>query len=183
MSDLLSAPVYPNPLPTAHRWEGPIRHAGYTAASGDGGGDVAELVTIDGQQYVKRDPLGVLGLSFITIGIYWLYWYYKVNDEIRRYEKDESVRPGIALLAVTLGWLIIVPPFISVYNTSKHIVRIEERAGVTQVLSPALNVVLLVVVAIAIGLYSQEHLNKVWDAAARLQMPPPAPGTMPPPPA
>ena len=69
----------------------------------DGGGDVAELVTIEGQRYVKRDPLGVLGLSFITIGIYWFYWYYKVNDEIRRYEKDDSVRPGIALLAVTLG--------------------------------------------------------------------------------
>ncbi len=89
---------------------------------------MAELVTIEGQQYKKRDPLGVLGLSFITIGIYWLYWYYTINDEIRRSEKDDSVRPGIALLAVTLGWFIIVPPFISVYNTSKHIVRMEERS-------------------------------------------------------
>jgi len=143
---------------------------------------MAETVTIEGQRYVRREPLVVLGLSFITIGIYWFYWYYKVNDEIRRYEKDDSVRPGIALLAVTLGWLIIVPPFISVYNTSKHIVRMEERAGVAQVLSPALNVVLLIVVSIAIGLYSQEHLNKVWDAA-KLSVPPPDPGGMPPPPA
>ena len=144
---------------------------------------MAEQVTIDGQRYLKRDPLGVLGLSFITIGIYWFYWYYTINDEIRRYEKDDSVRPGIALLAVTLGWIIIVPPFISMYNTSKHIVGMEERAGVTQVLSPALNIVLLIVVGIATGLYSQEHLNKVWDAAASLRLPPPAPGTMPPPPA
>jgi len=146
-------------------------------------GNVAEILTIEGQRYVKRDPLGVLGLSFITIGIYWFYWYYMVNDEIRRYEKDDSVRPGIALLAVTLGWFIIVPPFISVYNTSKHIVRMEERAGVAQVLSPAINVVLLIVVSIAIGLYSQEHLNKVWDAGANLGLPPASPGTMPPPPA
>jgi hypothetical protein len=144
---------------------------------------VAEVVTIEGQRYVKRDPLGVLGLSFITIGIYWLYWYYTVNDEIRRYEKDDSVRPGIALLAVTLGWFIIVPPFISVYNTSKHIVRMEERAGIAQVLSPALNVVLLIVVSIATGLYSQEHLNKVWGSAANLGLPPALPGAMPPPPA
>jgi hypothetical protein len=143
---------------------------------------VAQLVTIDGQRYVRRDPLGVLGLSFITIGIYWLYWYYKVNDEIRRYEKDDSVRPGIALLAITLGWFIIVPPFISMYNTSKHIVRMEERAGVAQVLSPALNIVLLLIVSIATGLYSQEHVNKVWDASAR-PLPPAAPGSMPPPPA
>jgi hypothetical protein len=59
----------------------------------------------------------------------------------------------------------------------------EERAGVTQVLSPALNVVLLIVVGIAVGLYSQEHLNKVWDAGASLRLPPPEPGTIPPPPA
>jgi Domain of unknown function (DUF4234) len=143
---------------------------------------VAELVTIDGRSYLKRDPLGVLGLSFITIGIYWLYWYYKINDEIRRYERDESVRPGIALLAVTLGWIVIAPPFISVYNTSKHIVRMQERAGITQTLSPALNTVLLLVIAIAVGLYSQEHLNKIWDAAGRRQSPPTARGSMPPPP-
>ena len=143
---------------------------------------MAELVTIDGRSYVKRDPLGVLGLSFITIGIYWLYWYYTINDEIRRYERDESVRPGIALLAVTLGWIVIAPPFISVYNTSKHIVRMQERTGITQTLSPALNTILLLVIAIAVGLYSQEHLNKIWDAAGRRQSPPTTPGSMPPPP-
>ena len=146
------------------------------------GADMAELVTIEGQQYKKRDPLGVLGLSFITIGIYWFYWYYKINDEIRRYEKDDSVRPGMALLAVTLGWIIIVPPFISVYNTSKHVVHMQERAGVQQTLSPALNVVLLLVFGIAIGLYTQEHVNKVWDVASRRGVVPPAPGGMPPPP-
>jgi hypothetical protein len=159
------------------------RRGNYTAITSDEGGVVAELVTIEGQQYKRRDPLGVLGLSFITLGIYWLYWYYKVNDEIRRYEKDDSVRPGMALLAITLGWLIIVPPFLSVYNTSKHIVRMEQRVGISQTLSPALNIVLLIVVSIAVSLYSQEHLNKVWDAASRLSVPPPAPGAMPPPPA
>jgi hypothetical protein len=145
---------------------------------------VAELVTIDGKQYKRRDPLGVLGLSFITLGIYFLYWYYAINDEIRRFEEDDTVRPGMALLAVTLGWFIIVPPFISVYNTSKHIVRMEERVGVSQTLSPALNVVLLLLVHIAVGIYSQEHLNKVWDAAGRHAASPAAGGgELPPPPA
>jgi hypothetical protein len=40
---------------------------------------VAETVTIQGQPYLKRNPLGVLGLTIITFGIYGLYWYYKVN--------------------------------------------------------------------------------------------------------
>ena len=94
----------------------------------------------------------MLGLSIITLGIYWFYWYYKINDEIRRFQKDESVRPGMALLAITLGWFIIVPPFISVYNTSLHIAAMEQRAGVVQQISPALNVILLVVISVGVGI-------------------------------
>lgn len=136
---------------------------------------MAEIVTIEGQPYKKREPLGVLGLSIVTIGIYWFYWYFQINDEIRRFEKDETVRPGMALLAVTLGWLIIVPPFISVYNTSLHIARMEQRTGIHQQLSPALNVILLLVVSVGIGIYSQEHLNRVWDAARPTPALPPMP--------
>jgi Domain of unknown function (DUF4234) len=145
---------------------------------------MAETITLDGQAYTKRDPLGVLGLSFVTLGIYWLYWYYKVNDEIRRFEKDDTVRPGIALLAVTLGWFLIVPPFISVYNTSLHVARMEDRARISAPLSPALNVVLLLVLSIGIGIYTQEHLNRVWNAAASAGAPPaPLPPAPFPPPA
>jgi len=143
---------------------------------------MAEIVTIEGQSYKRREPLGVLGLAIVTLGIYWLYWYYKVNDEIRRFERDDTVRPGVALLAVTLGWFIIVPPFISVYNTSLHIARMEQRNGIVQQLSPALNVILLLVVAAGVGIYSQEHLNRVWDRAKGLPAPPTMPGTLPSPP-
>jgi Domain of unknown function (DUF4234) len=143
---------------------------------------VAELVTIAGQQYKKREPLGVLGLSVVTLGIYWFYWYYVTNDDIRRFEKDDTVRPGVALLAITLGWLILVPPFISVYNTSKHIVRIEERLGIQQQLSPALNLILLLILGIVIPVYTQEHLNRVWDTGRRRTVPPAGPGELPPPP-
>jgi hypothetical protein len=64
---------------------------------------MAETVTLDGHVYLKRHPLGVLGLSIITLGIYWFYWYYQVNVEIRGFQKDDTVRPGVALLAVLLG--------------------------------------------------------------------------------
>ena len=146
---------------------------------------MAELVTIDGQTYKKRDPLGVLGLSFITFGIYWWYWYWAINDELRRFERDETIRPGIALLAVTLGWFLIVPPFISMYNTSLHIVKDQQRLGIVQQLSPAINVILLLFIGIATGIYTQEHLNRVWDAARGTSpsLPPAAPGALPPPPA
>ena len=138
---------------------------------------MAETVTIEGQPYVKRHPLGVLGLSIITLGIYWLYWYYQVNVEIRRFEKDDTVRPGVALLAMVFGWLLIVPPFISMYNTSLHVAKMEERAKVPVPLSPAINIVILLVFAFGTAMYTQEHLNRVWDATgdASSVAPPPLP--------
>ena len=142
---------------------------------------MAETVTIEGQQYLKRNPLGVLGLTFITLGIYGLYWYYKINDEIRRFEKDETISPVRSLMALLFGWLIIVPPFIAVWNTANHVLKMEERTGVQSQISPALAVVLLLVVSIALGIYVQEHVNRVWDKAAGMRAPAAPP--MPPPPA
>jgi hypothetical protein len=127
---------------------------------------MAEQVTIEGQTYVRRNPLGVLGLSVITLGIYGLYWYYKVNDEIRRFERDDSISPVRSLMALMFGWIIIVPPFIAVWNTANHVQRMQQRIGVQQEISPALTIVLLLAVAIALGIYVQEHLNRVWDRAA-----------------
>ena len=71
---------------------------------------MAELVSIQGHRYLKRNPLGVLGLSFITLGIYFFYWYYQINDELRRFEHDETISPVRSLMAIIFGWIIIVPP-------------------------------------------------------------------------
>jgi Domain of unknown function (DUF4234) len=135
---------------------------------------MAETVTIRGQSYLKRDPLVVLLLSFITLGIYALYWYYKVNEEIQRYTGDMTISPVRSLMAVLFGWIIIVPPFIAVWNTANHVVEIERGVEIQQELSPAIAIVLLLVIAVALGLYVQEHLNRVWDRAAGL------PGASPP---
>jgi H+/Cl- antiporter ClcA len=148
---------------------------------------VAETVTIQGQQYLKREPLGVLGLSFITFGIYFFYWYYKINDEIRRFENDQSISPTRSLMAIIFGWLIIVPPFIAMYNTAKHIQAVEQRLAIQPQLEPALVIVIMLFVSIGNGVYIQEHLNRVWDAAGGRQVPassaavPPVPPPPPPP--
>jgi Domain of unknown function (DUF4234) len=142
---------------------------------------VAETVTIQGQSYLKRNPLGVLGLTFITLGIYGLYWYYKVNEEILRYTKDDTISPTRSLLAVFPGGLIIVPPFIAFYNTANHIVRMQQHRSLTSQISPALVVILGVIIFIGMAAYVQEHLNRVWDAASAGEAP--AVGGAPPPPA
>ena len=145
---------------------------------------MAETVTIEGQPFLKRQPLGVLGLSFITLGIYFFYWYYKVNEEIQRFEHDESISPARSLMAILFGWIIIVPPFIAMYNTAKHVRTIEERQSMPSQLEPALVIIIMLLFSIANGLYIQEHLNRIWDRSAGAAAAPPEslpgdPGTTP----
>lgn len=143
---------------------------------------MAETVTIEGQTYLKRNPLGVLGLTIITLGIYGLYWYYKANEEIQRYTKDMTISPSRSLLAVIPGALIIVPPFIAYYNTANHLVEMQQKRGLPSQVSPALVVVLGIVLWWGMGAYVQEHMNRVWDAASMPSAGPSAAATPPPPP-
>jgi hypothetical protein len=145
---------------------------------------MAETVTINGRSYLKRNPLGVLGLTLITLGIYGFYWYYKINEDIRDYTGDQTISPGRSLLALIPGFLLIVPPFIAYYNTANHLAQMERERGITSEISPALTVILALVIALALGAYVQEHANRVWDAASAsgaaigmpmMQAPPPPP--------
>jgi Domain of unknown function (DUF4234) len=140
---------------------------------------MAEMVTIDGQQYKKRDPLGVLGLTFLTLGVYFLIWYFKINDELRRAENDQSISPTRSLMAMLFGWLLIVPPFIAMYNTAKHVQALETRRGVGQTVEPALTVVLMLLLSFANGIYVQEHLNRAWGATTAPARIPTGPGLVP----
>ena len=74
--------------------------------------------------------------------------------------------PSRSLLAVVPGFLLIVPPFIAYYNTATHVAQMERSRGIASEISPALVVVLLIVFSLVIGVYVQEHLNRVWDSAA-----------------
>jgi drug/metabolite transporter (DMT)-like permease len=128
---------------------------------------MAETVTFEGQQYLKRNPLGVLGLSLITLGVYFFIWYYKINDELRRSEHDLTISPTRSLMAMLFGWLLIVPPFIAMYNTAKHVQSMEARRGVAQTVEPVIALLLMFVFSVGNSAYLQDHLNRGWDAAGR----------------
>jgi hypothetical protein len=142
---------------------------------------MAETVMIQGQSYLKRNPLGVLGLGFITLGVYFVYWFYKANQEIQRYTGDQTISPTRSLLAVFPGGIVIVPALIAFYNTANHVVQMEQQGGITSQISPAITVVIGLVFSIAVGIYVQEHLNRVWDSASAASAGPSATAAPPPP--
>ncbi|MEW6058560.1 MAG: DUF4234 domain-containing protein [Actinomycetota bacterium] len=138
---------------------------------------MAEPVKIGGETYARRTPLDVLLLSIMTLGIYAFYWYYKVNDEIRRFERDETINPARSLLAITVGWLLLAPPFIAMSNTAKHIQEMEGRVGIQRRVMPALIIAVMLflypLAVIPVAIYLQEHINRVWNRAMRAT---PSPG-------
>ncbi len=127
---------------------------------------MADLVVSNGVGYKRRNPWGVWGLSIVTLGVYAYVWYYKINNELRNYGED--VDPTLALLAITIGAVIIVPALVSLYRTADRIKRAQERSGASERIIPILSFFLWFIhfgVPFAIP-YNQSMLNKIWDALA-----------------
>jgi drug/metabolite transporter (DMT)-like permease len=125
---------------------------------------MADAVVINGIYYKRRNPWGVFGLAIITLGIYAIVWYYKINNELKNYGIEN--RPGIATLAVTLGGLLLVPPFVSYYKSADRILQAQKRAQAEERIIPVLALLLIIVVSVFALPYYQSQLNKVWDAEA-----------------
>jgi hypothetical protein len=117
-----------------------------------------------------RNPLGVVGLSIITLGIYYIFWWYFINREMRDFGRARGVdlgqSPGNSVLAITLGAFIIVPAIVSMWRTTDRIQRTQEVAGVDRPASGPIIFILLLLIA-PVGLwYAQNELNKAWSAQA-----------------
>src|SRR2546423_14753274 len=123
---------------------------------------MAETITLNGYEFKKRSPLAVWGLSIITVYIYYFVWYFKINREARDYLGDQDIRPGIALLAVLFGWiLLLIPPLVSTYRTGQRIERMQQKAGVPATISPGIGLVLFLLSRLD-TCYMQRYHNREW---------------------
>ncbi len=148
---------------------------------------MAHDVSIDGRAYRVRKPLGVFVLSAATLGMYWLYWYYRVNDDMRMYLRNYSIRPLISTLAIVglflalpliviavlteVWWLLaiaallIVMGLVGFFHTGRRVVTAQEQAGV-EPSSAGLALLLYVAAAFFGGSYLQAGLNRAWERTA-----------------
>jgi hypothetical protein len=129
---------------------------------------MAEELQVGTARVKIRNPFGVFVLAIVTLGIYYFVWYYKVNRELRD-AAGIDVSPIVALLAITVGWLIIVPPFVSWYRTFERIQQAQRQARLTSEANPILGFILYVIALFVLPielLYAQDELNKLWRARA-----------------
>ena len=141
---------------------------------------MAEEVQIRGTDAVGkiRNPLGVVGLTFITLGIYFLVWYYKINKEMaelgRARNTDElGTSPATSLMAILFGWILLfIPPLVSEYKTCSRLNAAERLVGRPGQGMEAGLLFLLWLFVGPVGHYIfQSNLNKVLQAQAGITGP------------
>jgi hypothetical protein len=120
-----------------------------------------------GEEVKVRGPVWVGVFTLLTLGIYSIYWVFQTAKHLKAYGnakgRDLGQSPGMTLLAVTLGWFIIVPPFVALYRQAKRIQQAQHLAGV-QPMNGWIALVLYLVLSPVFFAYEQSELNKAWGA-------------------
>ena len=114
-----------------------------------------------------RNPLGVVGLTLITLGIYGLFWWYYINREMKDLGEargtDLGQNPMNSVLALFPGGFIIVPAIVTEWTTSGRIEAAQRAVGVqNHAAAPLIFVLLFLISPVGIW-YAQSELNKVWE--------------------
>src|SRR3954466_15061493 len=72
-----------------------------------------------------RNPWAVALLPIVTLGIYHLVWWYKINKELKAYGEakgfDLGQNPTNSLLALFPGGIIIIPALITYWNGTNRV--------------------------------------------------------------
>jgi len=135
---------------------------------------MAEEIAIRGSNYPakERNPLGPIGLALITFGIYAIFHYYYVNKELAELGKARGTtelgeNPGMSVLAITLGALIIVPAYVSIWNTWKRQQAARQMFGTQEGIDNVPGFLLQIFIWPAGVYFFQRGQNGVLEAQAR----------------
>ena len=114
-----------------------------------------------------RSPWAVALLPFITLGIYHLVWWYRINRELRDVGHANGVdlgqSPTSSLPALFPGALIIIPPFVSYWRGTHRVIGVARLTG-TEPVNGWIALILFIVIQPAYGAYLQSSLNKAWGS-------------------
>ena len=118
------------------------------------------------QKAKVRSPWAVALLPIITLGIYHLVWWYKINKEMKAFGEargyDLGRSPMNSLLALFPGGIIIIPALITYWNGTKRVQGTSALAG-REPVNGWIALILYLLIGIAFPAYLQVSLNHVWE--------------------
>jgi Domain of unknown function (DUF4234) len=134
-----------------------------------------------------RNPWAVALLPIITLGVYHVIWWYKINKELKAYGEakgyDLGQNPTNSLLALVPGFLVIIPPLVSYWRGTERVQNASKISG-REPVSGWIALILYLLISPAMFAYLQVSLNNVWEQEAEPlagQAAPPAPSDAMPP--
>jgi predicted transporter len=102
-------------------------------------------------------------LSIITLGIYYFYWYGKVNAEIKGHDPHIKVTPGWCVVALFFP----IANIVTAYMTAARIRQMQLDEGASQTISPVVALLLAIFLGIGYPLYVGSQLREHWHAHRR----------------
>ena len=117
-----------------------------------------------------RNPVVVGVLTFVTLGVYTVAWWYLINREMADTgralgRRDLGDDPAQSTLALFPGALVVVPGVWTVVTTFQRVQAAQRLYGRTPI-NGWLGLVLGLVLSPAMFAYLQSGLNAAWSAAA-----------------
>lgn len=134
-----------------------------------------------------RNPWAVALLPIVTLGIYHLVWWYKINKELKAYGEakgfDLGQNPTNSVLALFPGGIIVIPALVTYWRGTKRVMGAAKVTGQEPV-SGWISIILYLLLAPGFWAYLQVSLNHIWAQEAEPlpgQPAPPAPSDAMPP--
>lgn len=138
---------------------------------------MARKVAVPGAGQAKIiNPWVAFLLALVTLGIYYIFWFGIRNLELNDYGESLSAESNplrvnvfLAIVANTIGWLLIIPPFVSQWRYYRRIGRAQELAGMDHRISHVTGFLLYIVAFFLLPFeipYGQHHLNRLWEHVA-----------------
>lgn len=116
-----------------------------------------------------RNPVTVGVLTFVTLGVYTIFWWYAINREMADHgrelgRQDLGTDPERSTLALFPGALLVVPGVWTVVTTFQRVQTAQRLHGRVPI-NGWLGLVLGLVLSPAMFGYLQSGLNEAWAGA------------------